>query len=89
MDRSTRNLRSALSVVAVALGTVIPAVVFAQQGLKEQIVGTWTPVSQYVDQDGKRLEPFGPESQGDRGLRQQWTICPGSATGELAQIRVK
>ena len=64
MDRSTRNLRSALSVLAVALGTVMPAVVFAQQGLKEQIVGTWTPVSQYVDQDGKRLEPFGSNPKG-------------------------
>jgi len=64
MDKSTRNLRSALSVVAVALGTVMPAVVFAQQGLKEQIVGTWTPVSQYVDQEGKRLEPFGSNPKG-------------------------
>ena len=64
MDKSTRDLRSALSVVAVALGTVMPAVVFAQQGLKEQIVGTWTPVSQYVDQDGKRLEPFGSNPKG-------------------------
>jgi len=64
MYRSTRNLRSALSVLAVALGTVIPAVVFAQQGLKELIVGTWTPVSQYVDQDGKRLEPFGSNPKG-------------------------
>jgi len=64
MGKSTRNFRSALSVVAVALGTVMPAVVFAQQGLKEQIVGTWTPVSQYVDQDGKRLEPFGTNPKG-------------------------
>jgi hypothetical protein len=64
MDKSTRNLRSALSVVAVPLGTVIPAVVLAQQGLKEQIVGTWTPISQYVDQGGKRLEPFGSNPKG-------------------------
>ena len=64
MDSSTRKLPSVLSIMAMALGTAIPAVVFAQQGLKEQIVGTWTPVSQYVDQDGKRLEPFGSSPKG-------------------------
>ena len=64
MNTSTRKLRSVLLVVAMALGTVIPGAVLAQQGLKEQIVGTWTPVSQYVDQDGKRLEPFGSNPKG-------------------------
>ena len=64
MDSSTRKLPSVLSIMAMALCTAIPAVVFAQQGLKEQIVGTWTPVSQYVDQDGKRLEPFGSNPKG-------------------------
>ena len=34
------------------------------QNLKQEIVGTWTAVSQYVDQDGKRLEPFGPNPKG-------------------------
>lgn len=34
------------------------------QMLKEQIVGTWSAVSQYVDQDGKRLEPFGANPKG-------------------------
>ena len=34
------------------------------QSLREQIVGTWTAVSQYVDQDGKKLEPFGPNPKG-------------------------
>jgi hypothetical protein len=32
--------------------------------LKEEIVGTWVAVSQYVDQDGKRLEPFGSNPKG-------------------------
>lgn len=27
-------------------------------------MGTWTAVSQYVDQDGKKLEPFGPNPKG-------------------------
>jgi lipocalin-like protein len=34
------------------------------QSLKEQIVGTWIAVSQYVDQDGKKLEPFGAYPKG-------------------------
>ena len=34
------------------------------QTLKEQIVGTWSAVSQYVDQDGKRVEPFGANPKG-------------------------
>jgi hypothetical protein len=34
------------------------------QSLREQMVGTWTAVSQYVDQDGKKLEPFGPNPKG-------------------------
>jgi hypothetical protein len=64
MDRTTRKRPSALMIVAMALGTAISGAVFAQQGLKEQILGTWTPVWQYVDQDGKRLEPFGPNPKG-------------------------
>lgn len=64
MDGTTRKRPSALLIVAMALGTARPGAVFAQQGLKEQIVGTWTPVSQYVDQDGTRLEPFGANPKG-------------------------
>jgi len=34
------------------------------QSLKREIVGTWTAVSQYVDQDGKKIEPFGSNPKG-------------------------
>jgi Lipocalin-like domain len=34
------------------------------QSLKEQIVGTWTVVTQYIDRDGKRVEPFGSNPKG-------------------------
>jgi lipocalin-like protein len=34
------------------------------QTLAQQIVGTWMAVSQYVDQDGKKLEPFGSNPKG-------------------------
>ena len=38
----------------------------AQQGgsVSQQAVGTWAVVSQYVEQDGKRLQPFGDKPQG-------------------------
>src|SRR5512144_3192107 len=34
------------------------------EGLGQRIVGTWLPVSQYVDQDGKKLAPFGTQPKG-------------------------
>lgn len=32
--------------------------------LKEKVVGTWSAVSQYVDQNGNKLEPFGSDPKG-------------------------
>jgi hypothetical protein len=52
-----------LSLVIFAGGPTV-ATTCSAQSLKEQIVGTWLPVSQYVDQDGKKLEPFGSEPKG-------------------------
>jgi hypothetical protein len=34
------------------------------QSLAQQIVGTWLAESQYVEQDGKKLEPFGSSPKG-------------------------
>lgn len=45
------------------VGTLLTGAAQAQ-GLKEQIVGAWSPVSQYVEQDGKRVEPFGNNLKG-------------------------
>ena len=65
-----------LSVVALIAGSTFfgtPVVLAQQKGgsLKEQLVGTWTVVSQYVDQQGKKVEPFGSSPKGmfvfDRG----------------------
>jgi hypothetical protein len=64
MIESAGRLHGVGSAVAVLLGMILSGAACAQQGLKEQIVGTWIPVSQYVDQDGKRLEPFGPNPKG-------------------------
>jgi hypothetical protein len=56
--------RRALIVLAAASGFAgMPATASAQT-LKQQIVGTWFAVSQYVDQDGKKLEAFGPSPKG-------------------------
>ena len=67
MNTSTRNLKSILSLVAVTLGSALSGLSNAQQpsaNLKEQIVGTWAAVSQYVDQDGRKIEPFGSNPKG-------------------------
>jgi Lipocalin-like domain len=54
--------------MALALTSALPAAVSSAQEetatLKEQIVGTWTAISQYVDQDGKKIEPFGSNPKG-------------------------
>lgn len=64
MIRSTARLHGVGSIAVILLGMILSGAAFAQPGLKEQIVGTWTPVSQYVDQDGKHLQPFGPDPKG-------------------------
>ena len=48
--------------VGLALASVMPLA--SAQALSQQIVGTWLPVSQYVDQDGKKVEPFGSSPKG-------------------------
>jgi Lipocalin-like domain len=63
MGRPTRNPRGVL-LAAILLGTTMSGLSSAQQSLKEQIVGTWSAVSQYVEQDGKKLEPFGSDPKG-------------------------
>ncbi len=64
MARLTRSYRGVFSAVAILLGAAMSGLSIAQQSLQEQIVGTWSAVSQYVDQDGKRLEPFGSNPKG-------------------------
>jgi hypothetical protein len=59
MDTQTSSLGGVLSTTAVLLAVTVSGPLNAQQGLKEQIVGIWSAVSQYVEQDGKKLEPFG------------------------------
>ena len=47
-----------------ALATLFVCLSANAQSLGQQIVGTWVAVSQYVDQDGKKLEPFGSNPKG-------------------------
>ena len=56
-----RSGRRVLPLVAIA--TLLPSTA-APPGLRQQIIGTWIPVTQYVDQDCKRLEPFGSHPKG-------------------------
>jgi lipocalin-like protein len=74
IEKSSNFARTAMSTRAKDQGGILPiafVVVIAllsgtanAQDLKEQVVGTWTAVSQYVDQDGKKLEPFGSSPKG-------------------------
>jgi hypothetical protein len=61
--------RALLNLVALAGAVALsgPSAVWAQQkgsNLKQQLPGTWSVVSQYVDQDGKKTEPFGSNPKG-------------------------
>jgi lipocalin-like protein len=61
--QATRRLRGTLA----AMGLLLCAMPSAEQGpasLAQRIVGTWMAVSQYVEQDGKKLEPFGADPKG-------------------------
>jgi hypothetical protein len=59
-------LRGLSGMLSVANATAIACVSVTAnaQTLEKQIVGTWIAVSQYVDQGGKKLEPFGPDPKG-------------------------
>ena len=66
MNQPTSRFRYILTGLIALLG-VITGMSQAQSldgKLKDRIVGTWTAVSQYVDQDGKKLEPFGSDPKG-------------------------
>jgi len=54
-----------LSVLAVLLLVSPPGLAQQKAGnLKQQLVGTWSLVAQYVDQNGKRVERFGSTPKG-------------------------
>jgi hypothetical protein len=62
MEVDVNTIRTILaSSVAVAAMHAHDAVA---QPLSQQIVGTWEAVSQFVDQGGKKLEPFGADPKG-------------------------
>jgi hypothetical protein len=64
MHGSTGRRKEVLSAFVVLLGAAMSGPLKAQQGLREQIVGTWTVSSQYVLQDATRVEPFGANPKG-------------------------
>lgn len=50
--------------VAFAVASLFGSLDANAQPLGQRVVGTWLAVSQYVDQDGKKLEPFGSNPKG-------------------------
>jgi lipocalin-like protein len=63
MKTQLLGLRGMGAIAFAVMGVLLSGVSNAQT-LKQQIVGTWTAVSQYVDQDGKKVEPFGSNPKG-------------------------
>jgi Lipocalin-like domain len=69
MNWSIRNVGIALLVVAVLLGGMLSGTtaVWAKEkagSLVKQVQGSWNLVSVYVEQDGKKIEPFGSQPRG-------------------------
>jgi hypothetical protein len=69
MDCSVRKTAVALLVVAVLAGGIWSgaAAVWAKEkpgSLAKQVQGSWTLVSVYVEQDSKKIEPFGSQPKG-------------------------
>jgi Lipocalin-like domain len=69
MNRSIKKVAMVLLVVAGFSGGMLSgaADVRAQEKgstLAQQVQGSWTLVSLYVEQDGKKMEPFGPQPRG-------------------------
>ncbi len=63
MRTKAQNQRGILPIAFAMMIALLSGTANAQS-LKEQIVGTWIAISQYVDQDGKKLEPFGTNPKG-------------------------
>ena len=61
---SVNEGRGRIAAFALCIVSTLLANAAQAQGLKEQVVGAWSPASQYVEQDGKRLEPFGHDPKG-------------------------
>jgi hypothetical protein len=73
MNWSIRKAAVALLVVAVLAGGMWSgaAAVWAKEkpgSLAKQVQGSWTLVSLYVEQNGKKMEPFGPKPRGSMVL---------------------
>jgi hypothetical protein len=65
MHLPSERRKKVLSALVILLGVAMSGPLNAQQpGLRDQIVGTWSAVSQYVDQDGRKIEPFGANPKG-------------------------
>jgi hypothetical protein len=69
MNRSIKEVAMVLLVVAVLSGGTLSGAsdVWAQEKgstLAQQIQGSWMLVSIYNEQDGKKIEPFGPKPRG-------------------------
>jgi len=85
MNQSIKKVVGVLLVFAVLSGGTLSGAsgVWAQEKgstLAKQIQGTWTLVSIYHEQDGKKIEPYGPQPRGSLIL---------TADGRFSMIFIK
>jgi hypothetical protein len=58
------RLSARLSAAAFMVAGLVASPVSAQESLAKQLQGHWVLATQYVDQDGKKVEPFGANPRG-------------------------
>ncbi len=81
-------LKLVLICTAVVTMLMVNPVIAQQKGgnLKQQIVGTWSLVSQYVDEDGGKEDgTLWLQTQGHGDLRTQWQVCNDHYTHNPSQ----
>ncbi len=98
MSRSIRSVAKVLLAVAVLAAGAISGVsgTWAQEKgstLAQQLQGTWTLVSVYNEQDGKKTEPFGSQPKGSMIMtpdgRYSWILLKAGLPKFAADNRMK
>jgi hypothetical protein len=73
-----------LALVALTAGFVTPA--FTQTTIPKELVGTWTIVSITQEQDGKKIDLFGPNPQGRRIIDADGHVFYIATKGDLPKF---
>jgi hypothetical protein len=75
-----RFILPVITASALIFGFILPSEEATSQTTAKDLVGTWTPVSITLEQDGKKTDFYGPNPQGQR------TFDP---TGRFSEIIIR